>query len=333
MDKKTFKKIKQTINKAKSIALFCHIDPDFDCLSSMYALRYCLIQLNKNVQMFTHEKFSLNKKAIFDESLVKIGEFDANQFDLVMTVDVPSIDRLGIYAKDIEKFEKTIKLDHHQVREEFAKIAYVNTEKSSCCEIIFDLIKLYKIKITPEIATILYCGLSSDTNSFVNNNTNLNSLETALELYKLGGDIVKASDVNTKMKTMAEFKLKKIFYRNVEIVNKEIAISTLTLAEMKSADAIKQDSEGFSSELLSFEGINISCCMTQKEENLFSCSLRSMTGYDVSQIAGKFNGGGHICAAGCKIKAKTIDDAKEKFLKEAIKYLKNKAKETNESSK
>lgn len=322
MDKKTFKNIKQTINKANSIALFCHIDPDFDCLCSMYALRYCLIALNKNVQMFTHEKFAFNQKAMLDESLVKVGGFKPKDFDLVMTVDTPTLDRLGIYAKDIEKFENTIKLDHHQVREEFAKIAFVDTKKSSCCEIIFDLIKLLKIKITPEIATIIYCGLFSDTNSFMNSNTNLNSLQTALKLYKVGGDILKASDVNTKMRTMAEFRLKKIFYQNVEIVNKEIAISTISLAEFKKAKATKQDSGGFSTELLSYNGVNISCCMTQIQENLFNCSLRSMEGYDVSKIAEVFNGGGHVCASACKIKAKSITEAKNKFIKATKSYLK-----------
>ncbi len=323
MDKKIFKKIKQKLNKANSIALFCHIDPDFDCLCSMYGLRLGLVELGKQVQMFTHEKFALNHKAMLDEKQVKIGEFKPDNFDLVITVDTPSLDRLGIYSKAIEKFDNIIKLDHHQVREEFAKIALVDTEKSSCCEVVYELLKLLKIKITPELATIIYCGLFSDTNSFMNSNTNLNSLQTALELYKAGGDINKASDVNTKMKTMAEFKLKKIFYQNLEIVNKEIAISTITLAEFKKTGAIKQDTSGFSSELLSFVGINISCCMTQIEENLFSCSLRSMTGYDVSKLAGVFNGGGHVCASGCKIKAKTITEAKNKFIKAAKSYLKH----------
>lgn len=322
MNKKTFKIIKQTINKANSIALFCHIDPDFDCLCSMYALREGLVSLGKTVSMFTHEKFAKNQKAMLDESLVKIGGFNPDKFDLIMTVDTPSLDRLGAYGDAISNHNNIIKIDHHASRGDFANISFVATNRSSCCEIIYDLLKYLKVKLTPNLASIIYCGVFSDTNSFMNTNTNLDTLQTALELYKAGADFSKASEVNTKMKTMAELDLKKTFYKNIEIVNKELAISTISLDELKNAKATKQDTEGFSSELLSYNGVNISCCMTQKEDNIFSCSLRSMEGYDVSIIAEAFNGGGHVCASGCKIKAKTMEEAKKMFIKEAKAYLK-----------
>lgn len=326
MDKKIFKQIKKTINKAKSIALFCHVDPDFDCLCSMFSLNLGLKQLGKQTQMFSHEKFAPYQASMLDESLVKVGDFNSKDFDLLISVDTSTQDRLGIYSEEFEKFDNTIKIDHHQKGEPYGRISFVDETSSSCCEIIYELLSFLKVNITPEMAGIIYCGLSSDTNSFTNSNTNYHSLWTAMELYKKGADICRASDANTKMNSLATYSLKKTLYKNAEIIDNQIAISTIDFQDFKRANGSKQDCGGFSSELLSYIGVNISCCMTQVEDNVFSCSIRSMIGYDVSKIANAFGGGGHVCASGCKIKAKTIEDAKNKFIKATKTYLKQREK-------
>lgn len=321
---KSFKHIKKAIKEANKIALFCHIDPDFDALSSMYSLAFALKGQGKTVQMFTHEKFNFNQKVLLDESLVKIGGLKPNNFDLLISVDTPDIKRLGIYGQDFLNHPNTIKLDHHPFVEEMAKLSYVDTTLPSCSEIILELLDYMKIKITPQIATILYLGLCADTNTFTNTNVSAKSLEDGVELIKKGADIVKVNDVNTRMQSLVRLKVNKIFYRNLQIINKHIAVSTISHRELLAAGAQKRDVGGFSDQLLNYDGVKISCMIVEREPHVFDLSFRSMPEYDSSVIAQKFNGGGHKGAAGAIITGfEDIKEAKKQIVQEIKKYLKS----------
>lgn len=317
-----FLNIKRAIKKAGKIALFCHIDPDFDCLCSMYGLGLALKSTQKKVDMFTHEKFSENQKALLDFSLASIGNFNPAKYDLLISVDTPEKDRLGMYGDAFFAHPNTIKLDHHPASERLAKIEYIDEKSTSCAEIILKLLQYLKITITPEIATILYAGLSADTNSFVNTNVNQQSFKNALELVKKKADVIKVNNAYTRMQSLVKLRINKIFFRNFQIYNKEIAISTISHRELLSAGAEKRDAEGLSNQLLTFCGINIACMIVEREPHEFYLSFRSMPGFDVSIIAQHLNGGGHKEAAGGTLhNVADIKTAKKIVLTEIKKYL------------
>ena len=54
--------------------------------------------------------------------------------------------------------------------------------------------------------------------------------------------------------------------------------------------------------------------LIEDKKGIFSISLRSKSGYDVKKVAEKLNGGGHVCAAGAKINAGDIQEAKNKVI-------------------
>ncbi len=320
---KLYKKIKDKINGAKSIALFCHIRPDFDALSSMYALYYG-IKKDKKVQMYSNRKLNNKEKLLLDDSLIQIGGFNPETYDLLISVDTPNVERLGIYGEGFKQHKNTIKIDHHQPSgEEIGDISYIDVNSSSCCELVFNILKAMKCKITPQVATILYTGLFTDTNSFTNLNTNPNSFHAAYELSQKGADIAKVSDIINRQKPQSEVNITKIFYEKYKRVDKEIGIITITINELKKAKAEKIDCDGFSMKLASMNGINISCSIIEMEDNKFYCSMRSRLGYAVNGIAKALGGGGHLGAAGCVITAKSITEAEKIVIKEIRKYLKS----------
>jgi len=320
---KLYKQIKGKINGAKSIALFCHIRPDFDALCSMYGLYYG-IKKDKKVQMFTHRKFNDKEKAILDESLVQIDNFNPCDYDLLITVDTPNAERLGIYGEGVKNHPNTIKIDHHpSCGEDIGLLQYVDSNSSSCCELVFKVLKAIKSEITPLLATILYTGLLTDTNSFTNLNTTPNSFFAAYELNLLGADINKVNDIINRQKPQSEVNITKIFYEKFKKIDKEIGLVTISQADLKKAKAEKIDCDGFSSKLISIQGINMSCCIIEMGDNEYNCSMRSRLGYAVNGIAQSLGGGGHEGAAGCVINAKTIEEAEKLVIKEIRKYLKS----------
>ena len=72
---------------------------------------------------------------------------------------------------------------------------------------------------------------------------------------------------------------------------------------------------------LQIKGVEIAVLIKEAEDGV-KASLRSKNNFDVRKIAESLGGGGHIKAAGVKIKDVTIKEAREKIL-EAIESAMN----------
>lgn len=320
-----FEQIKDKINRAQRIALFHHVDPDFDCLGSMYGLYYALCDIKKNVTMFTYAPLSYKQSQLFDGNLLKIGDFNKDDFDLLIAVDTPTLKRLGEYGHEFAQHQNTIKIDHHMEANasyDFAKVNYVDSSRSSCCEIIFELLEYLKYECTPLVATMLYAGLTSDTYSFINSNTNDMSLLCGYRLVEYGADMQKVNTNIHRFVTMKELAATKMLYDRIEIVDGEIAIAAFSHQILQKEDITKVDCSTFSSLLANIEGVKVSCNLLEVSPKHFDGSLRSKSKVDVSKIASAFGGGGHKQAAGCQFEAESLSKAKEMVISEIQKYLK-----------
>ncbi len=324
-DKKILQKIKKEIKAAKNIAIFCHRSPDMDCLGSMFALGEALERIGKKVTRFSADKLSIDHKALFDEKAVMTEKQNADNFDLFISVDVATGKMLDKFEDYFTNFPLTIKIDHHNAGEKdsYALLNYVDSQKSSCSEIIFELIEALKIKITPTIATYLYAGLSADTNSFINTNTNLNSFQTGCKLLKLSADIHKVNEAEYRLVTRTSIAMKKVLYNNLQIFKEGFAICLISKEDLTKNKADKSDCSTFSSEMLAIEGVNISCNITEHENKKYSLSFRSRKGFNVNGIAKTFGGGGHIEASGARIENCTEEQVVKMVAKAIRENLKN----------
>lgn len=323
------KNIVKIIKKANSIAIINHVSPDIDAYGSMIGLYLGLEKTGKKMSMFSHEVLSNEKQVLFGKYPISIGNLESKNFDLLISVDVATKDRLGIYKDDFVTHSNTIKIDHHRVGNEFAQVSFVDYERSSSSEIIFDLLDFMGVNINAELATCLYAGLSADTYSFINLNTNKWSFETGKQLLDCGADIASVNDALHRTISLSQLAMKRYLYDNMEIIDNEIAVICISLKDLERLKATKQDCDSHSSELISIEGVNISCAIIEKEPNIYGCSMRSMQGYSVSVIAQRLGGGGHVGAAGCTLTCKSIKEAKEIALDAMKKYLKSRVA-TNE---
>ena len=320
------KKAKNEIKLAKRIAIFSHISLDMDCLGSMFALAQVLLNLGKHVEMFNEESLAFEDKFIVDETSINKCGLNPEEFDLFISVDTASSNRLGIFKDKFLNFPNTIKFDHHIRLDDYALINIVEPEMSSCSELMFHFFKFAKFNITPNIATYLYAGISSDTHSFRNGATTVSVLEVAPQLCKLGADFKRVNDALYYNNSRLTMEMKKLFMQKYKIYDNQIAICTISLDDLKKVGASKSDCSSFSAELATIEGINISCNIVQKDETHCSASFRSRNGYDVSIIANILGGGGHVNAAAAVVE---ISDEKlftKMVLKEIRLYIEKEKK-------
>lgn len=312
---KSLKEIIRKIKKSNNIAIFTHVSPDFDAFGSAYSFFYAVKSLGKNATIFMKDSMSDAQKEILDESLISQNDCNASEFDLFVAFDSSSNDRLGDYGAVFDGEDNTILVDHHKPVGWEAKSNYINEKSSSCAELVLDIIKALKVKVTSQIATLLFLGLSSDTKSFINTNTNKHSFLVATELLASGAEIERVNELLYKSKTIKSLEFKKFLLNNYKIKN-DCAYCLVTQKDLAMLDGDRHNCDGYSASLNSITGINYSFHLIETEEpNIFRVSLRSKAGYDVYSVAVKLGGGGHFCASGATIHATSIENAKNMVLK------------------
>ena len=123
-----------------------------------------------------------------------------------IAVDTAAPGRLGRYKDQ----PIDLCIDHHEGNTIQAAFKYVVPEASSCSELIFWLLRDMGTVITPEIASLLYTGLVTDTSSFRSRSTNTASLQAAAELAACGAPVAHLARQYTLYKTPQRMEIERI---------------------------------------------------------------------------------------------------------------------------
>jgi len=315
------KKLVRIIKKSKRVVIGTHIDPDGDGICGALAcaalVRYCN-KKNKPI-LFCHSPISSKY-----QFLIKDQQFtnQLTDFDLLILVDSADISRVFPDISDCElsKFnlKMVINIDHHKSNNLFGELKIIDENASSVCELIYQLFKQLRIKITGHLAEIFYCGIYSETGGFIYPNTSKNVLTIAAELIGLGVEpepLVKKLNAKTVAGTLL---LSEVL--NTIRIKDWVGTMYLTQDMLDKHQADVTDSENFISFLQAINGIHISVFLREEREGV-RISMRSDGIVDVDKIARKFGGGGHRLAAGVRMK-KDIETARKEILHAISKELK-----------
>lgn len=289
------------IKKSKKVAIFGHQSPDGDCLGSIYAISFLCKSYGKEVDAFIDDEISDKYKFLDIPNLNKL-EFDETKYDLMISVDVASGRLLGKYKDSFENFNNTIVIDHHSNRD-LKGTENIIIIRPSCCEIVYELIKKAKKKFTSAVATMLYLGIADDTGCFLHDNTTAQTHFVAGDLIKNGADFKLINYNVFKLQSLKNFEMTSAL--NSKIIRDNGLTYVVVTNEFLTKNSYSSHDMGdYVNKLLNLEGTKIAFVMTEKQQGVYSISFRCLAGYDVSLIAQKFGGGGHIQASGGQIKGK-----------------------------
>lgn len=305
----TLKEAANKIKAAEKILVTAHVQPDGDAIGSTLATVQILRSIGKTAQVFIDDsvKKTLHALPHFEEIRRPVnGEtFDA---DLLLILDT-SPDRIG----NVRKLTNApiLNIDHHITNSGEGVELYREHEAAATCEIIFNLVRELNATITPDIATCLYTGLATDTGFFQFSNTRAETLATAAELIKCG---VSPNFISEQLerKSLAEVMGLRVALGSLKMFyDNKVAGMFLDYATAQTFDS----TEGFIDEIRVIDTVDVAFLITEKAPNFCRVSMRSK-GVDVSKVAAKLGGGGHIRAAGCTLKT-TLAEA-EKILIAAL---------------
>lgn len=306
----TLKEAAAKIKAANKILVTAHILPDGDAIGSTLAMMQILRAMGKSAQVFIDDIVRKNLHVLpHFEEIRRPADGEKFDADLLLILDT-SPERIGNVRKLTDA--PILNIDHHVTNSGKDYDLYREHEAAATCEIIFKLARELGATITPDIATCLYTGLATDTGFFQFSNTRAETLHTAGELITCGVQPNWISEELEK-RSAEEVQGMKIALNSLKFFyGDKVAGMFLDLATMQT---FVDSTEGFIDLIRVIDGVDVAFLISEKGEKFCRVSMRSK-GVDVSKIANKLGGGGHIRAAGCTLYT-TLDDA-EKILVEAI---------------
>ncbi len=288
------------IKEYNKIFIFRHFRPDGDAVGSTKGLAEIL-------RLTYPEKQICLQNSDFSDYLSFMGGEDA------LLPDEEYSDALGIIidtgtAKRVsnQKFSlcrETIKIDHHIPIDSYADYEWVEEERSSACEMIAHFYDTFKdeLKISSQAATYIYTGMVTDSGRFRYREVSGETMRLAGLMLDQGvnTDILYA---NLYLKELEDFKFESFVHKKMQQTENGVTYIFVTKKMQKKLGLTLEQASSCVSYMDSIRGSLIWIAFIETNENI-RVRLRSRF-VPISDLAEKYRGGGHACAAGSTLYSK-----------------------------
>lgn len=329
--KEQAKLLKKLLKKSKKILLINHRRMDGDAIWSLIWFYEILKQLwDYQIKLFNEEQTPvffdfLNISHLFTNN-INLEDFSP---DLIITFDVASTDQIGkLYFENKNIFLNTtvVNIDHHESNPNFWDINIVDSDTTSACEVVFDLINelWYKKFINNTVAKFLLLWIITDTNSFINTNTSSKAFFTAWELMKYNVNHQELIINLFKRKPYNKLKLwGKILENLKDIKNQQIIWGIVPKSYFVQTETNDKDISGFIDEFLTkVDWLKVGFLIYELPNKKLKASFRSKCDdIDLSNFCEKFWWGWHCKASWFTREKDNINELEQKIITELSKII------------
>ncbi len=315
--------INEKISNANSVLILTHENPDGDAIGSSLALYNALLKLEKKALVYIpipDKTFSF----LPGYSEIMTGEIMPiyKDFDLCISLDSSDLNRLGNPKELFNSIDNTICIDHHITNQNYADINYVNAVASSTCENLMVIMASLNLAINKEIAECLYTGILTDTGGF-RYSCQPETMEMVATIMETGVNTAKIYRTVYDITTFAKTKLTGRCIDRLELTeDAKIAFTYVLKADLDELNLEESDTDQIVYFGRDIDSVEVSLLAKERADGTFKISMRSNEIVDVSVVASKFGGGGHVRAAGCEF-SMTLDQIKQSLFEEIYKQLKD----------
>ena len=317
------RKVMSAIRKAKTIFLMGHRDLDLDAIGSCIGMYTLLKQKRKKCYVIIDDKtHELGVEKVLRElegciDIIKSEDIDKYLYprdnkNLLIILDTNKTDL--VQSKDaLKKISNKLIIDHHELGKTTIKDAVIidDTEASSACEMITQLVELFDIELESYYATILLAGIVLDTNNF----TLKTKPETFYSAYYLSSLGESAKKVQYLLKQdVTEYTERQKLLAGIETINNRIAFTKATPYTVYR----REDLAKVADTLLFFNNIEASFVIGKIGKDTVGISARSLGNFDIGRVLEKLGGGGDTYNGAAKFENTTISKV-EQELKDILK--------------
>ena len=317
----TIDNILEEINKANSIVILTHENPDGDAIGTGLALYHALKGYGKNPDIIIPAY-----PKIFDclpcvKEIKK--ESSIEKYDLAISVDCATIKLLNGFANYFENAKTKIVIDHHSTNTMYGDINFINPDSPACAQIMLFILEQFNMEITKDIGNCILAGIITDTGGFKYDGVNAETFEFVAWLLNKGINVSKLYRQVMQIKTRPNFELHRIANNRLEFLEDgKVTFTYITREDEEKVGAGTGDYEGIVENGRDIENVEVSIFIRELDNGYCKVSLRSNEYVNVADVCLMFGGGGHQKAAGIVMQG-TIEQVKEKVLYQVKAQLKN----------
>lgn len=312
--------LENCIKNSDQVFIAPHIGADLDAISSCIAMSYIVRKLGKSAHIVLNEdplKIEPGVKMIIEEcskniSLINLDKYSkiCSNNDLLIACDVNKTNLVCFNNSQLDNFKNIMLIDHHEEDNMTIKTdnKLILTNKSSCSEIMTELLKLFQIKLDSFLANYLLAGIYLDTNKFTKN-AGCSTMRIVANLTAKGADLTKVNRY-----------FEEDFYsdRRVQGLVDRCDFYSYTIALCVGDKNIKYQKEELAKVadyLLKYRTVDASFAVGYTDDDVISISARSKGDINVGEIMSSLEGGGHTSSAATRLVGADLDETVKKLKK------------------
>jgi phosphoesterase RecJ-like protein len=288
------------LQAATTVSVVCHVYPDADTIGAGLALALVLDGAGVEVEVSFAAPAQLPEslRSLPGGHLLVAPEDIRRDADLVVTVDIPGINRLGSLHELAEPGRDVLVIDHHASNRLFGTANFVDPSADSTTLLVAELLDEWGKEIDAPVAHCLYAGLTTDTGSFRWATPRAHRL--AARLVELGVDNAAISRTLLDSHPFAWLPMLSRVLATARLLPDAVGGRGLVYAvvgHQEWADARPEEVESIVDIVRTTQQAEVAAVFKEIEPRHWSVSMRAKS-MDLARVATSFGGGGHRLAAG-----------------------------------
>jgi len=312
-----FSEIGRALREHQRFAVMSHVRPDGDALGSQLALALSLKKLGKDVRIWNEDGMLEKYSFIAGAELMEKPPSQPEDVEVAVALDTAIQNRLGTALQAIRSAKLWINIDHHPSNPGYGDLVHIDPSAPATAQILYELIKDQNLPFDRDIAENLYVAIATDTGSFQYPHTSARTFEIAADLVRCGVDVGQISRSTYENYPRRRIELLREVLRTMRFdADGRVASFSLDLKTATQLGVIPEDNEGLIDHIRAIRGVIVAVFFEELNDGKVRVSMRSKDeAIDVCEICRKFGGGGHVLAAGARVRG-TLREVEERVLRE-----------------
>lgn len=313
----------EEIEQNDTIVISRHKRPDGDAIGSSNGLAELIKATWPHKKVYVVNEDTSDYLAFLNANHDEIAD-DVYQNALAIVTDTANMDRIS--NSKIRLAKKLIKIDHHIDISHYGDISWVESWRSSACEMIADFYNTFKDRfvLNQRAATFIYTGMVTDSGRFRYETVTGETLRLASLFLdqKINTDYIFA---NLYLVDFDYYKFQAHLYKKMKITEHGVAYLHVDKAMKEKFGLTNEQASEAVSSMNSIKGCIAWIAFIDSDDGTIRVRLRSRFMY-INELAEKYGGGGHECTCGATLTSKSQI---KKLVADADAMVKN-YKETHE---
>jgi|GEM_PF-2154524 phosphoesterase RecJ-like protein len=319
----TLRDLAQTLKKLKGpIVVVGHAHPDGDCVGSTVGLVEVLRGMGKEAYGMCPDAIPEELRFIIEGTSWLATDLKALDGKTVIVVDTAT-------SKLLENFSgisPALVIDHHSSRTAFGEAEYVDADASSVSQIIVELAREHRLKVSKTGLLALYSGMLTDTYRFLygtEKDSYFKTLQAASWIAEQGVNVKRATETLTATYTREFLNLLSLALSKAEFMEDgKLVLVGLSEEEIKKAGGTLQDKDILVSFLRSIKGVEMSAVLMESKGKSFGSVRATEASQKANKLCEVFGGGGHDRAGGIRNMEVPLGELLPRFRKEFLAHWK-----------